>query len=82
MKKSLKLIFANKLLFIGVGLFVGNLFSFDVENGCSSFLRNGILVSDKCIEQYYYLYRGENLTALVVGSLLITFGILNILKKD
>lgn len=83
MKKTLKIIFQNKALFIGVILFINGLFSFGVKSGCDSFVRNGLItLKDKCIDQFYYSYTGGSIAMLTIGSLFLMFGILNIIRKD
>ena len=88
MKKFVKRFIGEFLLILGVGLFVYNVFSFDVGGGT---YHPGSGDSQSNIADYfgyhsyentsYYYYQKETLNIITIGAVLITIGILVIRNK-
>jgi len=78
MKETFEIIKRNLILLLGIGLFVYNLFNFDIGTkkgiSISSLFRNEDLITYP-VANYYY-YNNTTLIWLSAGAILITIGIL------
>jgi hypothetical protein len=88
MKKTIGIILLNKVLFIGVALVVVGLLSVNSANVCSSNRNNSIparpmnpRMDQACIKQSFSYPAKTTGILLIVGSLCLTFGILNSRQK-
>jgi len=88
MKKLIKKFIGEFLLILGVGLFIYNVFNFDIGGGTYHEGENGIPQYLRDREGYhsfentsYFYYRKDTLKSLTIGAILITIGILTIRNR-